>query len=258
MWYSCCCVPAGVASAASAWLVFIPCVVSMLFPRSFYLLLSTFSHFVQWLHNKCSREFKSFINKIKCVNNSETICVFFSNLNLKYLSILFVRPPTWHYVRPEWRLHITLGPKPNLCLFELYKVAKYRFGLLFCRTMSSQVRQNFHQDCEAAINRQINLELYASYVYLSMVRIQQMGREPSSGQLSKEVDWAKIKWKTHSGSGNISWCELFIPLLLETVFWEVILISWCIVYVTDMLVGLVSILPTHRPVCQHSRKSCGW
>lgn len=37
------------------------------------------------------------------------------------------------------------------------------------RTMSSQVRQNFHQDCEAAINRQINLELYASYVYLSMV-----------------------------------------------------------------------------------------
>ncbi|XP_034508215.1 ferritin heavy chain [Ambystoma mexicanum] len=34
--------------------------------------------------------------------------------------------------------------------------------------MSSQVRQNYHQDCEAAINRQINLELYASYVYLSM------------------------------------------------------------------------------------------
>jgi len=35
-------------------------------------------------------------------------------------------------------------------------------------TMSSAVRQNFHMDCEAAINRQINLELYASYVYLSM------------------------------------------------------------------------------------------
>uniref|UniRef100_A0A3Q2E8Y3 Ferritin n=1 Tax=Cyprinodon variegatus TaxID=28743 RepID=A0A3Q2E8Y3_CYPVA len=34
--------------------------------------------------------------------------------------------------------------------------------------MTSQVRQNYHQDCEAAINRQINLELYASYVYLSM------------------------------------------------------------------------------------------
>uniref|UniRef100_A0A8C4PFF8 Ferritin n=1 Tax=Equus asinus TaxID=9793 RepID=A0A8C4PFF8_EQUAS len=32
----------------------------------------------------------------------------------------------------------------------------------------SQVRQNYHQDSEAAINRQINLELHASYVYLSM------------------------------------------------------------------------------------------
>ncbi|KAG8516705.1 Ferritin, mitochondrial [Galemys pyrenaicus] len=32
----------------------------------------------------------------------------------------------------------------------------------------SRVRQNFDPDSEAAINRQINLELYASYVYLSM------------------------------------------------------------------------------------------
>ena len=40
----------------------------------------------------------------------------------------------------------------------------------FFRSMTSQIRQNFHQDCEAAVNRQINLELYASYVYLSMVR----------------------------------------------------------------------------------------
>ncbi|XP_015396787.2 LOW QUALITY PROTEIN: ferritin heavy chain [Panthera tigris] len=33
---------------------------------------------------------------------------------------------------------------------------------------SSQVRQNYHPECEAAINSQINLELYAPYVYLSM------------------------------------------------------------------------------------------
>ncbi|VCX41355.1 unnamed protein product, partial [Gulo gulo] len=32
----------------------------------------------------------------------------------------------------------------------------------------SQVRQNYHQDSEAAINCQINLVLYTSYVYLSM------------------------------------------------------------------------------------------
>ncbi|XP_018572775.1 ferritin, heavy subunit [Anoplophora glabripennis] len=34
--------------------------------------------------------------------------------------------------------------------------------------MTSQVRQNFHKDCEDGINKQINLELYASYVYLSL------------------------------------------------------------------------------------------
>ncbi|XP_020385485.1 ferritin heavy chain A-like isoform X1 [Rhincodon typus] len=34
--------------------------------------------------------------------------------------------------------------------------------------MASQVRQNYHKDCEAAVNKQINLELYSSYVYLSM------------------------------------------------------------------------------------------
>ncbi|KAG3271889.1 ferritin heavy chain [Ictidomys tridecemlineatus] len=32
----------------------------------------------------------------------------------------------------------------------------------------SQVRHNYHPDCEAAINSQIQLQLYASYVYLSM------------------------------------------------------------------------------------------
>merc|ERR1711872_808213 len=32
----------------------------------------------------------------------------------------------------------------------------------------SRVKQNFHSDNEALINKQINMELYASYVYLSM------------------------------------------------------------------------------------------
>lgn len=35
--------------------------------------------------------------------------------------------------------------------------------------MANQVRQNFHEECEEAINRQINMELFASYTYLSMV-----------------------------------------------------------------------------------------
>ena len=32
-------------------------------------------------------------------------------------------------------------------------------------------RQNYHAECEAGVNKQINLELYASYVYQSMVSI---------------------------------------------------------------------------------------
>lgn len=35
--------------------------------------------------------------------------------------------------------------------------------------MNPKMRQNYHEDCEAAINKQINMELYASYTYLSMV-----------------------------------------------------------------------------------------
>lgn len=55
---------------------------------------------------------------------------------------------------------------------ELYHCGLSSKDCVGCfRTMTSQVRQNFHQDCEAAINRQINLELYASYVYLSMVSV---------------------------------------------------------------------------------------
>jgi len=34
--------------------------------------------------------------------------------------------------------------------------------------MANQCRQNYHSDSEAGVNKQINLELYASYVYQSM------------------------------------------------------------------------------------------
>jgi len=34
---------------------------------------------------------------------------------------------------------------------------------------TSQIRQNFSAECEASINKHINIELHASYVYQSMV-----------------------------------------------------------------------------------------
>merc|ERR1712241_1478097 len=52
-------------------------------------------------------------------------------------------------------------------------------GILLCNSregsssqssinMSSRIRQNYHEECEALINKQVNMEMYASYVYLSM------------------------------------------------------------------------------------------
>merc|ERR1712076_298908 len=35
-------------------------------------------------------------------------------------------------------------------------------------TKQSQIRQNYHEECEALVNKQVNMELYYSYVYLSM------------------------------------------------------------------------------------------
>ena len=34
--------------------------------------------------------------------------------------------------------------------------------------MASKIRQNYREECEALINKQINMEFYASYVYMSM------------------------------------------------------------------------------------------
>jgi len=36
----------------------------------------------------------------------------------------------------------------------------------------SQIRQNFHVENEASLNKQINMELQASYTYQSMVSLQ--------------------------------------------------------------------------------------
>ncbi|KAL7860783.1 hypothetical protein AOLI_G00171320 [Acnodon oligacanthus] len=35
--------------------------------------------------------------------------------------------------------------------------------------MESQIHQNYHRDCQAAINRMVNMEFYASYTYTSML-----------------------------------------------------------------------------------------
>merc|ERR1711872_834802 len=36
------------------------------------------------------------------------------------------------------------------------------------RMAQQQIRQNYHEECEALVNKQINMELYASYVYVAL------------------------------------------------------------------------------------------
>ena len=48
--------------------------------------------------------------------------------------------------------------------------ARFLLPLVFLSQFSmSGIRQNYNEACEAAINKQINMELYAGYVYQSMV-----------------------------------------------------------------------------------------
>ena len=58
--------------------------------------------------------------------------------------------------------------------------------------MSSRVRQNFHQDSEAFINKQINMEMYASYVYLAMVRKYLKFGLLGIRQTQNWLNWSKI------------------------------------------------------------------
>merc|ERR1711862_144283 len=49
----------------------------------------------------------------------------------------------------------TITPLPSTCFSS--KMAKV-----------SQIRQNYHEECEALVNKQANMKLYHSYVYMSM------------------------------------------------------------------------------------------
>merc|ERR1712037_359447 len=64
---------------------------------------------------------------------------------------------------PERVLGLPLVPQPR----PLFSSSKNRSSIRV-RMAVSKIRQNYHDDCEALINKQINMEFYASYVYLSM------------------------------------------------------------------------------------------
>ncbi|GFT81920.1 hypothetical protein TNCV_3908931 [Trichonephila clavipes] len=68
----------------------------------------------------------------------------------------------------------------------------------------NRVRQNYHEECESEINKQINRELYASYVYLSMVRdMRECVRSKSwDAQLAFPNDTRYARLETNLGIGQ--------------------------------------------------------
>ncbi|KAK1346936.1 hypothetical protein QTO34_000796 [Cnephaeus nilssonii] len=81
------------------------------------------------------------------------------------------RQPPGHFFRP------TSEPTANRQRLTAGRLSLEHASLTWPRTPGpaemanpppSYVRQNYHPDCEAAVNHQINLELYAAYVYTSM------------------------------------------------------------------------------------------
>ncbi|XP_048449487.1 ferritin, middle subunit-like isoform X2 [Rhincodon typus] len=55
--------------------------------------------------------------------------------------------------------------------------------------MVLQVRQNYHKDCEDAVNEQINLELYSSYVYFSVMSLVDLFWNSSGGHFILRISY---------------------------------------------------------------------
>ena len=53
----------------------------------------------------------------------------------------------------------------HLKLISIYQIQSKNNS----KMAQSKIRTNFHSSSEALINKQINMELHASYVYMSMV-----------------------------------------------------------------------------------------
>merc|ERR1711971_323174 len=66
------------------------------------------------------------------------------------------------------RLLLATTNYPNFFNFFFFSLPNSNKTTTTVEMAVSKIRQNYHEDCEALINKQINMEFYASYVYLSM------------------------------------------------------------------------------------------
>ena len=83
-----------------------------------------------------------------------------------------------HTPRPSSRLAVAVSTRATELYWQLKKLSRPTFVSLPTTQLqnpsemaTSQVRQNYHPESEEGVNKQINMELYAMYTYLSMVRL---------------------------------------------------------------------------------------
>lgn len=94
-------------------------------------------------------------------------CVLFLSKHIS-ASLVSLRSARLGFALPQrWATRSPWVPRPAAPLRPRAAAACSTSGS-GSASVPSRIRQNLHPDSEAAINRQINLELYASYAYLSM------------------------------------------------------------------------------------------
>ena len=100
--------------------------------------------------------------------------------------------------------------------------------------MSSQTRQNYHQDCEAGVNKQIHTELYASYVFQAVAFY--FDRDdvalPGFHKFFKELsDEERKDAETVSMHMPIIKCLNLIPVKFTSTFVDQCCILQCMMYI---------------------------
>ncbi|XP_042558398.1 putative protein FAM47D [Dipodomys spectabilis] len=114
----------------------------------------------------------------------------FDSMVLHSLAMGFPRGP-----RRRQRHHCLL--RRSLTFSMLPTLLAIPFPPAMAMVMASQVQNNYCQECEAAINNQIHLQLYAAYMYLSMAFYCDR-EEVALGHFSRFFLWQSHKWTQHA------------------------------------------------------------
>merc|ERR1712119_234824 len=109
----------------------------------------------------------------------------------------------------------TSSPVPHYRRHSLFSLSSIRMAKV------SQIRQNYHEECEALVNKHINLELHTSYVFLSMYSYFTRDDQALPG-FAAFFKTASLKGHTHSDITKPSKMEWETPIEAVTAVLEIL------------------------------------